>query len=106
MNLSAILAALEPWKGVIASVGGVLAGVLGIVGGVLKQTKVADTTAADTAPPFGPRPGVVRLHADDRDLIGDAREAANELTRAVRRLTGVIEDQGETCHRSRPRDPE
>ncbi|MGU3476900.1 hypothetical protein [Methylobacterium sp. D48H] len=48
----------------------------------------------------------MRLHADDRDLIGDAREAANELTRAVRRLTGVIEDQGETCHRSRPRDPE
>jgi len=33
-----------------------------------------------------------RLHPDDRQLIGDATEAATDLTRAIRHLTGATED--------------
>lgn len=84
------LTAAEPWKAVIASVLGFLAAGLSIVGGVIKQRRAVDTTVPDQAP--AARPVTFRLHPDDRELIGDAREAAMELTRAIKHLTGATED--------------
>lgn len=89
--IGSFLTTIEPWKGVIAPVAGALAAGLGILGGIIKQRRVADTTSSDPAP-VNPR-GVVRLHPDDRELISDARESFGDLTRAVRRLAGVMEDR-------------
>ncbi|KQP62163.1 hypothetical protein [Methylobacterium sp. Leaf112] len=84
------LTAAEPWKAVIASVLGFLAAGLSIVGGIVKQRRSSDTTVPDQAP--SPRPTTFRLHADDRELIDNAREAAADLTRAIKHLTGATED--------------
>lgn len=97
MSFSAILDILEPWKAVIASGLGMLAAAFGIVGGVIKQRAVPDTTAPDQSPSI--RTATLRLEAADRDLIGDAREAATELTRAIRHLTGATEDHTEALNR-------
>ena len=88
----AFVAAIEPWKGVIASVSAALAAGLGIVGGIVKQRRVADTTSSDTLPVAPPR-GVMRLSDADRELVSELRESAASLTRAVRHLSGVMEDR-------------
>ncbi|SFM41410.1 hypothetical protein [Methylobacterium pseudosasicola] len=97
MSFSAILDILEPWKAVLASGLGMLAAASGIVGGVIKQRWVPDTTAPNQVP--ATRAATLRLDAADRDLIGDAREAATELTHAIRNLTGATEDNTEALNR-------
>lgn len=90
MNLSALLTTLEPWKAVLAAALGLVGAAVGLIGGVIKQRGVPDTTSPDQA--AAPRPVTFRLHPDDRQLIGDATEAATDLTRAIRHLTGATED--------------
>lgn len=100
MTLSAILTTLEPWKAVLASGLALIGAGLGLLGGIIKQRAVPDTTAPDQA--SAPRAATIRQHPDDRDLIGDAREAAVELTRAIRHLTGATEDNTEALNKRPP----
>ncbi|TXN41702.1 hypothetical protein FV232_17120 [Methylobacterium sp. WL30] len=105
--LSGVLTALEPWKGLIASVAGFGAALLGILGGIIKQRRASDTTTME--PPLSAQRTMGRMHPDDRDAIsdvrsciGDLRESVEDLTRITRQNTKATEDNTDAMNRLPP----
>lgn len=94
--LAGVAEALTPWKEVLGSAFAALAAMGAVVGAVLKGRRAPDVTFPEPAPA-----PVVRLHADDREILGDFRESVTELTRAIRHLTGASEDNTEALNRRR-----
>lgn len=81
--MTGMLAALKPWKALIASVAGFLAALLGVVAGIIKQRRVADVTMPEQ-PAYSPR-GTMRLHPDHL-------EAIEHLTRETKKSAKATED--------------
>lgn len=105
---SAVWEAVKPYKEAIfglMTIGG--GGAAAFFGPYRKQAKRPEEAldAAVATGSFTPRTTVTRLHGDDRTALGDLHDSVVDLTRAVRHLKTAIEDQGETCQRSRSRDP-
>ena len=87
---------VRPYKeaifGLLTIVGG---GFAAVFGAYRKQSRRPEEALSEAAN-YVQRPTLTRLHSDDRDLLSELRDTIHDLVRAVKRLTKVIEEQGES----------